>query len=82
MTTQDKNPGLHELQCSTQVALFPYRCWCAARSRVTCRLGLHVSGKLAANTVVVGADVVKAPASQLLGAVELSRYKIYSLLHL
>lgn len=43
---------------------------------VTCRLGLHVSGKLATDTVVVGADVVKAPSSQLLGTVELSTYKV------
>ena len=48
---------------------------------VTCRFGLHVSGELAANAVVVGADVVKAPASQLLSTMELSRYKIYSFLH-
>ena len=40
---------------------------------VTCRLGLHVSGKLAADAVVVGADVVKTPASELLGTVELSK---------
>lgn len=39
---------------------------------VTCRLCLHVSGKLAADTIVVGADVVKTPASELLGTVELS----------
>lgn len=44
---------------------------------VTCRIGPHLSGKLAADTVVVGADVVKTPASELLGAVELSRYKAY-----
>ncbi len=43
---------------------------------VTCRLGLHVSGKLAADTVVVGADVVETPASELLGTVELPTYKI------
>lgn len=41
----------------------------------TCRLGFHVSGKLAANTVVVGADVVKTPASQLLCTMELLEYK-------
>lgn len=43
---------------------------------VTCRFGLHVSGKLAADTVVVGANVVKTPASELLGTVELPTYKI------
>lgn len=43
---------------------------------VTCRLGLHVSGKLATDTVVVGADVVKTPSSELLSTVELSTYKI------
>lgn len=43
---------------------------------VTCRLGLHVSGKLAADTVVIGADVVKTPTTELLGTVELSTYKI------
>lgn len=43
---------------------------------VTCRLGLHVSGKLATDTVVVGANVVKTPASKLLGTVELSTYEI------
>lgn len=43
---------------------------------ITCRLGLHVSGKLAADTVVVGADVVETPTSELLGTMELSIYKI------
>lgn len=43
---------------------------------ITCRLGFHVTGKLAADTVVVGADVVKTPASELLGTVELLNYKI------
>lgn len=44
---------------------------------ITCRLGLHVSGKLAADAVVVGADVVKTPACELLSAMELSTYKIF-----
>lgn len=43
---------------------------------VTCRLGLHISGKLAADAVVVGTDVVKTPASELLGTVELSAHKV------
>lgn len=47
-----------------------HACYC------TCRLGLHLSGKLATDTVVVGADVVKTPASELLGAVELSTYQL------
>ena len=37
----------------------------------TCRLGFHVSGEFAAHAVVISADVVKAPACELLGAVEL-----------
>jgi len=36
--------------------------------------GLHVSGELAAHVVVVGADVVKTPVSQLVRAVELSQF--------
>lgn len=43
---------------------------------VTCRLGLHISGKFAADAVVVGTDVVKTPASELLGTVELSTHKV------
>lgn len=38
----------------------------------TCRLGFHVAGKLTANAIVVGADVVEAPASQLLSTMELT----------
>lgn len=37
----------------------------------TCGFGFHVPGKLAAHAVVVGADVVKAPISELMGTVEL-----------
>lgn len=37
----------------------------------TCRLGLHVSGKFAADTVVIGANVMKTPSGELLSTVEL-----------
>lgn len=47
---------------------------------VTCRLGLHLSGKLAADAVIVGADVVKTPTGELLGAVELPTYKSVSVI--
>lgn len=43
---------------------------------VTCRLGLHVSGKLATDAVVVSTDVVKTPSRELLGSMELSTNKI------
>lgn len=38
---------------------------------VTCRLGLHVSGKFAADAVVIGANVMKTPSSELLSTMEL-----------
>lgn len=38
---------------------------------VTWRLGLHVSGEFTADTIVIGADVVKTPSSKLLSAMEL-----------
>lgn len=41
----------------------------------TCRLGLHISGELAADAVVVGTDVVKTPTSELLGTMELPTHK-------
>lgn len=41
--------------------------------RLTWGHGLHVSGELAAHVVVVSADVVKTPVSQLIRAVELQR---------
>lgn len=37
----------------------------------TCRLGLHVSRKFAADTVVIGANVMKTPSSELLSTMEL-----------
>lgn len=46
---------------------------------VTCRLGLHVSGKFAADTVVIGANVMKTPSSELLGTMELQTVIHYSL---
>lgn len=42
-----------------------------ATAALTSRHGLHVTGKLAADVVVVGADVVEAPVGELVGAVEL-----------
>lgn len=41
------------------------------RSIYTWRHGLHVFGELATHTVVVGANVMKAPGRELFGIVEL-----------
>lgn len=45
----------------------------------TCRFGPHVSGEFAADVVVVGADVVKAPIGELVGAVKLKSHDIHHL---
>lgn len=44
---------------------------------VTCRLGLHVSGKFAADTVVIGANVMKTPSSELLSTMELRTKSLF-----
>ncbi len=46
-----------------------------SRGALTWRHGLHVFGELAADAVIISADVMKTPSRQLLGIVELQKEK-------